>query len=124
MSPLDGLWSGSWGGGERDGVVMQPVLAELLIDGDHVELAGFPAVGGLRGTHRIDAARPLVRESTPVVIAFRQESASAEDGSFALLTELGHAQPDSSAVRQTLSQTLRPGTLVLILSTSDNVPLP
>ena len=39
---LDGDWYGSWGGGEQDGVVFQPVVAELLIEGDHVELSGFP----------------------------------------------------------------------------------
>jgi hypothetical protein len=54
-SPLDGLWSGSWGGGESDGVVMQPVLSELLIDGDHVEITGFPDTGDLLGTLQVEA---------------------------------------------------------------------
>lgn len=52
---LDGLWSGSWGGGARDGVVFQPVLAELLIDGDRVALRGFRGVTALAGKLRIDA---------------------------------------------------------------------
>jgi len=58
--PLDGLWSGSWGGGGRDGIVMQPVLAELWIDGDHGELTGFPTVGSLHGTLRVDAGARLI----------------------------------------------------------------
>jgi hypothetical protein len=53
---LDGLWSGAWGGGERDGVVFQPVIAEAFIRGDHVELAGFPDIGRLEGTVRFDVA--------------------------------------------------------------------
>jgi hypothetical protein len=53
---LEGLWSGSWGGGERDGVVFQPVNAELVIQGDHVELYGFHNVSRLSGTVRFDAA--------------------------------------------------------------------
>lgn len=52
---LDGLWSGAWGGGERDGVVFQPVIAEAFIRGDHVELAGFPDIGRLEGTVRFDS---------------------------------------------------------------------
>jgi hypothetical protein len=54
-SPLEGLWSGSWGGGERGGVVMQPVLCELLIDGDHVEITGFPDAGELLGRIQVEA---------------------------------------------------------------------
>jgi hypothetical protein len=56
IKALDGLWSGAWGGGERDGVVFQPVVAELLIKGDHVELAGFPNARRLAGTVRFDAS--------------------------------------------------------------------
>jgi hypothetical protein len=52
---IEGLWSGAWGGGERDGVVFQPVIAELLIKGDHVELCGFRNLGRLTGTVRLDA---------------------------------------------------------------------
>lgn len=54
-SRLEGFWFGSWGGGAGDAIVMQPVVAELLIDGDHVEMAGFPGVSRLRGTLRNDA---------------------------------------------------------------------
>lgn len=57
---VEGLWSGSWGGGERDGVVFQPVLAELVVEGDRVELNGFPGTGRLAGAVRLDpAARKL-----------------------------------------------------------------
>jgi hypothetical protein len=52
---LEGLWSGAWGGGQRDGVVFQPVIAEMLIQGDQVELCGFRNLGRLTGTVRFDA---------------------------------------------------------------------
>ncbi|QEH35421.1 hypothetical protein OJF2_39730 [Aquisphaera giovannonii] len=58
---LDGLWSGAWGGGGRNGAVMQPVIAELIVRGDRFELAGFPALGSMSGTVRVDeGARRLV----------------------------------------------------------------
>jgi hypothetical protein len=54
---LDGLWTGSWGLMiDADGTVHQPVVAELLVNGDHVEMAGFPDVNRLAGTIRIDVA--------------------------------------------------------------------
>jgi hypothetical protein len=53
-NPLDGIWFGSWGGGERDGTVFQPVIAEMVIQGDHVELHGFRIAGTLIGTARFD----------------------------------------------------------------------
>jgi hypothetical protein len=63
---VEGLWSGSWGGGvAANGVGMQPVIAELFIKGDQVELAGFPKVGDIRGTVRLDAAAKRLR-ITPV----------------------------------------------------------
>lgn len=65
---IEGLWSGTWGGGERDGVVFQPVRAELLIKGDQVELLGFPHVGRLRGTVRFDT-RAKRMQITPAVEA-------------------------------------------------------
>jgi hypothetical protein len=52
---LDGLWYGSWGYGERDGTVFQPVIAEMVILGDRVELHGFRNIGALAGTVRFDA---------------------------------------------------------------------
>jgi hypothetical protein len=55
IEPLEGIWSGSWGGEERDGVIYQPVVAELLIKGDYVELCGFRNTGRLTGTVRFDA---------------------------------------------------------------------
>jgi hypothetical protein len=51
---IEGLWSGSWGGGVRDGAVFQPVIAEMLIKGDHVEMCGFRNLGRLTGTVRFD----------------------------------------------------------------------
>src|SRR5437773_1010157 len=65
---LDGLWNGAWGGGMRDGVVFQPVIAELVVKGDRVELAGFRTVGRLSGTVRVDAAAKRLR-ITPAAAA-------------------------------------------------------
>jgi hypothetical protein len=56
---IEGRWSGSWGGRESDGVVFQPVIAELLIEGDRVELHGFPNVGRLTGRVRLEFARQM-----------------------------------------------------------------
>jgi hypothetical protein len=58
---FQGLWSGTWGGGERDGVVFQPVIAELFIEGDHVELGGFRNVNRISGTIRVDASAGQIR---------------------------------------------------------------
>jgi hypothetical protein len=67
VKELDGLWSGAWGGGQRDGVVFQPVIAEMFIKENHVELKGFPNVGKLAGTIRIEVATKRLRitPSTP-----------------------------------------------------------
>ena len=76
---IEGLWSGSWGGGQRDGVVFQPVIAELVITGDQVDLAGFRNVGRLTGTVRLDGdakrmrltpAAPAGGQAAPRVIEF------------------------------------------------------
>jgi hypothetical protein len=53
-NPIEGLWSGSWGGGESGGVVMQPVVAELVIQGDSIEMWGFPKLDRLTGVVQID----------------------------------------------------------------------
>ncbi len=54
--PIEGLWYGSWGGGEADGVTCQPVIAELFISGDHVEVYGMRNVDRLSGTVRFDTS--------------------------------------------------------------------
>ena len=51
---IEGLWSGDWGGGGINGVVYQPVTAELFIQGDYVELCGFGKPNMLAGTVRFD----------------------------------------------------------------------
>src|SRR5262245_27696730 len=56
LKSIQGIWSGSWGGGDRGGVVFQPVLAEMVIHGEEVELTGFRNAAHLRGTVRIDPA--------------------------------------------------------------------
>ncbi|HVW00821.1 MAG TPA: hypothetical protein VHB77_10785 [Planctomycetaceae bacterium] len=58
---LEGFWSGSWGGGQRDGVVFQPVLAEMVIRGDRIETAGVRNAGRLSGTVTIDARQRRLR---------------------------------------------------------------
>lgn len=59
---IEGLWAGSWGDMvDAAGAVFQPVTAELFIDGDHVELTGFPKLGKLTGTVHVDTkARQMV----------------------------------------------------------------
>ena len=59
---LEGLWSGAWGHRiDPDGVVHQPVLAELLIKGDRIELHSFPVVPDLIGTIRVDSQAGQIR---------------------------------------------------------------
>jgi hypothetical protein len=65
---IEGLWYGSWGGGDVNGVVYQPVMAELFIAGDHVELCGFPNVSKLTGSVRFDASVKRMR-ITPTAVA-------------------------------------------------------
>ena len=65
---IEGLWYGSWGGGDRNGVVYQPVMAELFVAGDHVELCGFPNVSRLTGSVRFDASAKRMR-ITPTAVA-------------------------------------------------------
>ena len=69
LDALDGLWSGSWGLQiDPDGTVHQPVKAELFIQGDNVECAGFPELSQLTGIVRIDAGTKQMR-ITPAVEA-------------------------------------------------------
>jgi hypothetical protein len=75
---IEGLWSGSWGGDERDGVVFQPVRAELMIEGDHIELYGFRNVNRLTGTVRFDAGAKRMR-ITPAAAARRLPAPKAID---------------------------------------------
>lgn len=58
---LEGLWAGSWGGGPRNGVVFQPVIAEMVIQGPTIELAGFPQVGDVVGGVRVEPAAKKLR---------------------------------------------------------------
>jgi hypothetical protein len=64
---IEGLWAGPWGHCvSPEGVVHQPVMAELLIKGSRVEMDSFPDFGQLWGTIRIDTAKKLVRVSPKV----------------------------------------------------------
>ncbi len=244
-SELEGFWSGSWGGGMRGETVFQPVLAELLVEGDRVEMLGFRSAGRLSGTLRVDPAakqvritptpppgersaaqslifsyklqgqeltlrdrddvpvtlhrqplakrpaanvplelvateglddagnllvtrftvlrggptnavyhqpapatlntrdavvllvlesslkrltveeaRPLIRKSLPVAVAYRANPASALGMLPALLQNRGEASPEGEAASQTLLHTLRPGTLVFVLPAEERLPKP
>ena len=57
---IEGLWSGSWGGGQNGRVVFQPVIAELFVQKNHVEFFGFPKVGRVAGNIRLDATRKRI----------------------------------------------------------------
>lgn len=84
---MEGLWSGSWGGGERGGVVFQPVIAEFLFKGDQVELLGFPNVGRLAGTVRFDT-RGKRMHITPTVEAVGQPRPKAVEYGYAIKGDL------------------------------------
>jgi hypothetical protein len=82
LQPIEGLWYGSWGGGERaDGVVFQPVIAELFIEGDRAELAGFRNVPRLAGLVRFDASARQMR-ITPAAEAGGQSTPQTVDYTF------------------------------------------
>lgn len=244
---IDGLWSGTWGGGSPNtrGIVFQPVISQLFIEGDHVELSNFHQWRKLDGTVRFDNSsrkmllitttterdpttpkvisfaydiqgdrltltgldghavsftriraaqlpqanvqvefveaagitdtgdllvntftqlragrtgstyfRPTrrslktnqatvrlleesgwknvavaeagkrIRKSMPVVIAYRDDERPSPVQSSELWVETGPPPPDSEAVWHTLSSILRPGTLVFVLSSRENVPQP
>jgi hypothetical protein len=52
VQSVEGLWVGSYGGGQRDGVTYQPAIAEVFIQGDHIEVYGYPST--VAGTFRLD----------------------------------------------------------------------
>lgn len=58
---LEGVWSGSWGGGETNGTVFQPVLADMLIRGDKIELSGFREADRLWGLVKVDPATKTIK---------------------------------------------------------------
>ncbi|MFI5381582.1 MAG: hypothetical protein ACHRHE_19980 [Tepidisphaerales bacterium] len=72
----------------------------------------------------VDEARRLIRGSTPVVVAWRHEERPTGDQLYKLWKGAGEPAPDSGAVLRTFARTLRPGTLVFILSARENVPVP
>lgn len=79
-SNFEGLWSGSWGGGQRDGVVFQPVLAEMVVQGDQLELRHFRNAERDRGRFQLDRAARRIRmtletekKSRPKIIEFQYQ---------------------------------------------------
>jgi hypothetical protein len=77
-----------------------------------------------RGWKRItiDEARWLIHESTSVVVAYRHDDRPSQHQFHRLWKEMGSPPPESEAVSRTFSRILRPGTLVFILSASENAP--
>lgn len=80
LPSLEGLWSGSWGGGQRDGVVFQPVLAEMVVQGDQLELRHFRNADRDRGRFQLDRATRRIRvsletekKSPPRIIEFQYQ---------------------------------------------------
>jgi hypothetical protein len=72
---FEGVWFGSWGGGESNGTVFQPVLAEMLIRGDKIELSGFRAADRLWGLVKIDPATKTIKvTSATKVIEYKYEA--------------------------------------------------
>jgi len=72
----------------------------------------------------VDDARRLIHEQTPVVVAYRHDDRPSQHQLHRLWKEMGSPTPDSEAVSRTFSQILRPGTLVFVLSASENAPQP
>jgi hypothetical protein len=72
----------------------------------------------------VDEARRLIHEPTPVVVAYRHGDRPSLYQSHRLWKDIGPPAPDSEAVSRTFSRVLRPGTLVFILSASENAPRP
>jgi len=77
----------------------------------------------------IAEARKLIREAMPVVVTYRHDDRPAPDQkdprqTHPLWKVMGPPTPDSDAVWRTFSRTLRAGTVVFILSASENVPRP
>jgi hypothetical protein len=68
----------------------------------------------------VDEARRLIREATPVVVAYQDDERPAVSQPDTLRKGMGPARPDSEAVARTLARVLRPGTLVFILSRREN----
>jgi hypothetical protein len=72
----------------------------------------------------VEEARRLIRESTPVVVTYRDDVRPSPYQLHELWKDMGPAGPDSDAVWRTFSRTLRPGTLVFILSATENQTMP
>lgn len=91
---FEGLWYGSWGGGDVNGVVFQPVVAELFIQADHAELSGFPNANTISGTIQVDARAKRV-QITPATKTDGQELEAVKyayrlkDGNLTLI-DAGH----------------------------------
>ncbi len=72
----------------------------------------------------VDEARRLIHEPTPVVVAYRHDDRPSLYQSHRMWKDIGPPAPDSEAVSRTLSRILRPGTLIFVLSASENAPRP
>lgn len=70
--------------------------------------------------HR-DEARKLIGGSAPVVVAYRHPRHPSGYQAHELWKETGSLEPDSL---QTVSKTIRPGTLLFVILAEEQIPLP
>lgn len=108
---VQGLWRGFWGGGEAGGVIRLPAMAELFIEGDIVRMRGFPHVGRVDGTIRIDERTSKITV-TPKAKAADQPAAQDLEYTYDLkddkLTLTGAGQATLSMERRPISRDALP----------------
>jgi hypothetical protein len=106
--------------GRASAIYFQPVSRSLATGEATVFLV---QENGLKEV-TLDDARRLIRESMPVVVAYRQDDRPPWEGLHELWKEVGPPMPESDAVAGTFFRLLRPGTLVFVLSARENLPVP
>jgi hypothetical protein len=84
-------------------------------------VVGVVQESGLRRI-TIDDARKRIQEPTVVVILYKRDELSFPKQTHELWKESAAPKADSAAVWRTLSQTLRPGTLVFLLAPPELPP--
>lgn len=75
-------------------------------------------------TLTLAAARERITKPTLVALTYRKITSPLADSGHELWKQVGPPSPLSDAVRETLSKTLRPGTLVFIVSGIEQMPVP
>jgi len=75
-------------------------------------------------TLTVAAARERITKPTLVALTYRKIAPPLGDSVHELWKSVGPPSPISDAVRETFAKTLRPGTLVFILSEIEQIPVP